>query len=139
MPGCHERFKNTTGCHTSALGELFISRLAKKCKGVFEKSTTLSNRLRFWSWLLLPSQDRIVERASAYGSFALAGVPIFWTTPTAWGLGCIFSRTAKTHEAGVRMCAVSEKRRKLTEMMDSVPCATGARFSQARWVPLILP
>jgi hypothetical protein len=37
MPGGHERFKNTTGCHTSALGELFISRPAQKCKGEFEE------------------------------------------------------------------------------------------------------
>jgi hypothetical protein len=41
MPGGHERFKNTTGCHTSALGELFISRPAKKCKGEFEKGGSL--------------------------------------------------------------------------------------------------
>jgi hypothetical protein len=38
MPGGHERFKNTTGCHTSALGELFISRPMQKCKGEFEQS-----------------------------------------------------------------------------------------------------
>jgi len=37
MPGCPERFKNTTGCHTSALGELFISRAGKKCKREFER------------------------------------------------------------------------------------------------------
>src|SRR5690349_7853369 len=41
MPGCPERFKNTTGCHTSALGELFISRAGKKCKREFESGGSL--------------------------------------------------------------------------------------------------
>jgi len=41
MPGCPERFKNTTGCHTSALGELFISRAGKKCKREFERGGSL--------------------------------------------------------------------------------------------------
>jgi hypothetical protein len=40
MPGGHERFKNTTGCHTSALGELFISSIGVLRKGKF---------LRRWS------------------------------------------------------------------------------------------
>ena len=35
MPGGHERFKQTTtGCHTSALGELFI---ADECRFVQQK------------------------------------------------------------------------------------------------------
>jgi hypothetical protein len=35
MPGGYERFKqNTTGCHTSALGELFI---ADECRSVQQK------------------------------------------------------------------------------------------------------
>src|SRR6476659_2124574 len=39
MPGRHERFKNTTGCHTSALGERLILKKKKECKRQFARGT----------------------------------------------------------------------------------------------------
>jgi hypothetical protein len=97
MPGGHERFKNTTGCHTSALGELFISRPAQKCKGVFEESDKFIELPQILDLVLLPSVASS-ESLSALGIwfFRPYGRSNFLDNAHSSGRGLHFSRTAKT-------------------------------------------